>query len=288
MADGGLWRATSARSKAGRQASAFGGYGRRVHYRRRQTDARNHQLPGPETIEVLGLRWSWAVSAGAGCQCQGKLPGTMARMGALGVRSGRAAPDCRRGASGCQADRVPPRCNTMNAVWIIIIVIGREWIAHGGAILARERYGLNGACTIHTGHNTAYHYYENTRTHRKTRHGDSTPNAKHITARSCHRTQADVSVWFLASGSPAVFGARLGYTLEEGLNTNPLESSADSLGDPGYEATDLAPGRRQASSAPARSQQPGPSSCTLAPCFPNAKRVARRASPSPPITGRCI
>lgn len=64
---------------------------------------------------------------------------------------------------------------------------------------------------------------------------------------SCHRTQADVSVvpgaWRTIHRQCWESSAL--EALEEGDNTNPLESSCDSLGDPGCEATDLAPGHRQ-------------------------------------------
>lgn len=77
--------------------------------------------------------------------------------------------------------------------------------------------------------------------------------------------------------------------LEEEVNTNPLESRSDWLGDTGCEATDLAPARRQPHPHQLAASNPDHCSCTLASpprCLAAlpwpAQNEARRASLSPP------
>jgi hypothetical protein len=83
MDSGTVDGATSARSKAGIWHLGEDG---RVHLHFHYAAEANgrtkpHQLPGPrDNRRRLGLRAAF-VSAGAGFQSQGKLPGTMARMG---------------------------------------------------------------------------------------------------------------------------------------------------------------------------------------------------------------
>ena len=131
-----------------------------------------------------------------------------------------------------------------------------------------------GACTIQ-------HSLLAEHTHRNTLTGYSKAmqNTRHHIHRSCHRTHRPMLAWFLAPGSPAVFGANTRGPLEEEANTNPLESPSHSLGDSGYEATDLTPGRRQLHPHQLAASNPDHvlHACTLL----SRPNEARRVSPHP-------
>jgi hypothetical protein len=89
----------------------------------------------------------------------------------------------------------------------------------------------------------------NTAQHGTTQHRTADwSNAKHITG-PCHViARRPMLAWCLAPWRLAhrqCWQSSALEALEEGVDTNPLESPCHWLGDPGCEATDLAPGHRQ-------------------------------------------